>query len=165
MRLAAALPLALLCACPAAPGRLQVGAQPFGQARYALKDEREAGLLRPGKVVIVVFFATWAEAARGLLPRLEQLAGTLPDGQVELLGVALDEDQRFVEPFLRELGVTFEVLSDPGGRRTGQAATLEALPGLVVLDPQGAVRAVSGESDAAAIAEIARVAAALVPSP
>ncbi|MGI5861818.1 MAG: TlpA disulfide reductase family protein [Myxococcales bacterium] len=157
------LALAALTACSAAPpAALEVGDQ-LGQAHRGLEAERALQLDRPGKVVVVVFFATWSEAARAVLAEVEELQARLAGQGVEAVGVAIDEDQRFVAPFVRELGLTFEVLADPGARETQRIARLESVPTVAVLDAERTVRLLS--SDPRALSELESLVVSLASKP
>jgi peroxiredoxin len=53
----------------------------------------------------------------------------------ELLGIS-DEDAAKVEPFIRERGVTFPVLLDPG-RKVNELFVVEGIPKSFVYDREG----------------------------
>ena len=163
MRPASLLALATLIACSAAPPPALVEGAPLGQARHGLEAERSLQLERPGKIVVVVFFATWSEAARAVLTQVEKLHSELAAQGVEAIGVAIDEDQRFVAPFVGELGLTFEVLADPGARKAERLARLEAVPTVAVLDAERTVRLLS--SDPHAIREVESLVVSLASKP
>ncbi len=89
-----------------------------------------------GRPLVVVFFATWAERADALLPQLQRLAA---ESRLEVVAVALDEDPRFVAPFVRRHALRFPVLLDPGGETSERELPLRVLPTVAVLDANGRV--------------------------
>jgi peroxiredoxin len=67
-----------------------------------------------GKVVLVNVWTTWCAPCREEMPSMERLYGRLRGPDFELLAVSQDEDgKRVVEPFVRELRLSFPVLVDP----------------------------------------------------
>lgn len=159
MRWAPVIGLTLVTACSAAP---EAGAPSVSQARQAL----EAAPARAGaRATVMVVFATWADGARELLPRLAELERSYGERGLQVVGVAIDEDQRFVEPFLRELGVTLRVLGDPGGREIEQKAKVLRLPALLLLDAKGELHARAGTTGADPIAELEKKLEALLSPP
>jgi peroxiredoxin len=67
-----------------------------------------------GKVVLLNLWATWCPPCREEMPTMERLHQRLKDQDFVLLAVSQDEEgKRVVEPFVRELGITFPVLVDP----------------------------------------------------
>jgi thiol-disulfide isomerase/thioredoxin len=132
--------LALLGACATVPAHEPaVGERPFASDPGGVALASQLIGEPTGKPVLVVVFATWAESARPLLGRLAGLAAASPG--VEVRGVAIDEDPRFVEPYLKELEIRFPVVADPGGRQLGQRLLVSQVPSLYLLDAQGVVRA------------------------
>ncbi|MFN7135047.1 MAG: TlpA family protein disulfide reductase [Myxococcales bacterium] len=95
-----------------------------------------------GSPAVLVFFATWAERAELLLPQAEQLAR---DPDVKVVAVALDEDLRFVQPFVERFALTIPVLLDGGGASTEKLLPLKVVPTVVVLDADGRVTEVFEE--------------------
>lgn len=138
-----ALPLLLLlgaAGCASSPP-VTVGARAsrleiVGRALPPDLSSGSAGALEPfrGRPVLVVFFATWSARAGTLLPRLQALA---TERSLPVVGVALDEDSRFVAPFVERHALTFPILLDPGGRELEDVLPLRILPTLVLLDAQG----------------------------
>ncbi len=74
--------------------------------RFSLRDQR-------GKVVVLNFWATWCVPCREEMPLFQEWhARYSPD--LAILAVNFDEPPDLVKDFIRELGVTFPVLLDPG---------------------------------------------------
>jgi peroxiredoxin len=97
---------------------------------------------RKGRVVLVVFFATWAQGSRGLLPQLQAVARTFKDKPLEVYGVAIDVDGRLVGPFVERLGLGFPILRDPGAQESESRLGLSVAPTVIVVDREGMIRAV-----------------------
>jgi peroxiredoxin len=67
-----------------------------------------------GKVVFLNLWATWCPPCRMEMPSMEALYRRLRQRGFVMLAVAEDEGGKAaVEPFVRELGLTFPVLLDP----------------------------------------------------
>ena len=70
-----------------------------------------------GKVVLVNLWTTWCAPCRQEMPSLERLYRRLAGRGFQVLAVSQDEEgSRAVEPFVRELNLTFPVLIDRNGR-------------------------------------------------
>ena len=71
-----------------------------------------------GKVVLLNIWATWCDPCRSEMPNIQKLHEEL--GPAGLLVVAVSIDQPGMEPairaFVREYGLTFEILHDPTGQ-------------------------------------------------
>lgn len=76
-----------------------------------------------GRVVLLNVWTTWCPPCREEMPSMEGLHQRLRDRGFVLLAVSQDEGgAAVVEPFVRQLGLTFPVLVDPDqqvGRRFG----------------------------------------------
>src|SRR5262249_21192180 len=67
-----------------------------------------------GKVVLLNLWATWCPPCREEMPSMERLFRQLRDRGFVLLAVSQDEAGRAaVDPFVRDMGLTFPVLVDP----------------------------------------------------
>ncbi|HEV8310179.1 MAG TPA: TlpA disulfide reductase family protein [Methylomirabilota bacterium] len=94
---------------------------------------------RGKKAVLVNFWATWCVPCREELPSLERLAQERR-GTLEVLGVSLDTVSKTkVQAFVRELGLTFPILLDPG-YTVAKTYRVRALPASFVIDRDGALR-------------------------
>jgi thiol-disulfide isomerase/thioredoxin len=137
---AAAL-LAVLNAC--AP-RLTGGAEAFRGSKVDWKavDLKGApvdlGALR-GEVVLVDFWATWCEPCRFSMPHHEELHRAYGEKGLRVVGVSVDEDPRMIEPYAKELGVSFQLLWDKGGGETARRIGIQRLPTTLLLDRTGVV--------------------------
>ncbi len=104
-----------------------------------------------GKVVAVVFFATWSGASEiGLMDiaRAVEASG----GRAELAAVSLDSNRAELENFLREKAITCPVAWDGKGwdGPLMQALGINAVPTAWLLDPKGVLRSLDALEDPAA---------------
>jgi peroxiredoxin len=77
--------------------------------QYRLSDFR-------GKVVFLNVWATWCPPCRDEMPSMEKLHRSLAGKEFVMLAVSEDAQGReAVEPFVRQLGLTFPILLDPDG--------------------------------------------------
>jgi thiol-disulfide isomerase/thioredoxin len=88
-----------------------------------------------GSVVIVVFFATWAEPAKKLLPKLDVMASR----GVAIVGIDEDEEPDGVASFVSALGVSFPWVFDQD-RLLAQGFHVTSMPAVYVLARSGAIR-------------------------
>jgi peroxiredoxin len=88
-----------------------------------------------GKVVLLNFWATWCPPCRKEMPDLETLYERFQPKGLVVLAIS-DEDAAKVEPFVRERGVKFPVLLDPG-RKVNERFIVEGIPKSFVYDREG----------------------------
>jgi peroxiredoxin len=89
-----------------------------------------------GKVVLVNVWTTWCPPCRDEMPSMERLYGRLRGDDFELLAVSQDEDKRLVEPFVREMRLSFPVLVDPE-HQVGDRYGVWGYPETFVIDRNG----------------------------
>ena len=94
-----------------------------------------------GKIVVVNFWATWCPPCRKEMPDLETLYQRFQSKGLVVLAIS-DEEAAKVEPFIKERGVTFPVLLDPG-RKVNKAFIVEGIPHSFVYDREGKLAAQS----------------------
>jgi peroxiredoxin len=109
-----------------------------------------------GKVVLLNLWTTWCPPCREEMPSMERLYGLLRDRDFQLLAVSQDEDgTRAVEPFVREMKLSFPVLVDPE-RQVGARYGVWGYPETFVIDRNGyVVERVIGPRDWASPASVA----------
>ena len=119
-------------------GRPLVG-QPAPDFRLTLLDDRALSLqdLR-GQVVLVNFWATWCPPCKDEMPDLQETWEAYADRDVSFVGVAYQDEQAAVEPFLDEFGTTYPVGMDAGDRVAGLYG-ITGIPETFVVDQQGRV--------------------------
>jgi peroxiredoxin len=91
-----------------------------------------------GKPVLVNFWATWCAPCIVEMPAIEKYYRKYP-GQFYVLAVNADEPAGEVESFLKDKGLTFDILLDPGGK-IQSLYRLRGYPTTYVIDSDGVVR-------------------------
>ena len=101
--------------------------------RAALADYRD-------KLVILNFWATWCVPCTDEMPTLEALWKDYRARGLVVLGVSVDRGgpRALLEPYVRNLALTFPILLDPDGKTAG-AWRVTALPATFVVKPGGEV--------------------------
>jgi thiol-disulfide isomerase/thioredoxin len=125
-----------------APGA--VGSNEGGQAAPDIGIMTAKGELRlsqlKGKVVIVDFWGTWCGPCRMSIPALVSLYKKYQAEGLEIMGVALENDNGGQIPrFVEELGITYPV-GMPLKREEVQAYDAASLPTFVAVDRKGNIR-------------------------
>lgn len=97
---------------------------------------------RRGRVVVVLFWATWSAPSLRELERLQTVAAGFDLRQVEFLSVSLDEDPVALAAAVRAERLTWPVFCDGRGWEgaTVRAAGLNAVPTVWVLGRDGTLR-------------------------
>ena len=92
------------------------------------------------KLVILNFWATWCQPCTVEMTTLEALWGRYRDRRLVVLGVAVDRGapRLILEPYVRNLKLTFSILLDPD-LKTASAWRVTALPATFVIRPGGEV--------------------------
>ena len=90
-----------------------------------------------GQVVLVNLWTTWCPPCREEMPSMEKLYQRLEGRGFTLLAVSQDESgKEAVEPFVRELGLTFPVLIDPE-HQVGDRYNVWGYPESFLIDREG----------------------------
>jgi peroxiredoxin len=95
-----------------------------------------------GKVVVLVFWATWCGPCMGMIPHEKALVERYKDRPLALLGISDDTDRKKVKAAIAENGITWRSWWD-GGRVPGPIATrwdVYELTSVFVLDAKGVIR-------------------------
>lgn len=95
-----------------------------------------------GQVVLVNFWTTWCPPCREEMPALQQVYERLGERGLVVLGVNWTQvdDPQAVEPFARELGLTFPILLDRYGAVSEELYQILGLPTSILIDRDGTVR-------------------------
>ena len=92
-----------------------------------------------GKVVLLNLWTTWCPPCREEMPSMERLFRQLRDRGFVLLAVSQDEAGRAaVDPFVRDMGLTFPVLVDPQ-HQVGDRYQVWGYPESFIIDREGRV--------------------------
>lgn len=91
-----------------------------------------------GKVVLLNFWATWCAPCRLEMPELQKHFEELNHDLV-VVGINFAEPDEIVLSYVKELGVTFPVLLDPGGE-IQELYRVRNYPTSFFIDTQGIVR-------------------------
>jgi peroxiredoxin len=92
------------------------------------------------RLVVLNFWATWCTPCTIEMPTLEALWRDYRDRGLVVVGVSVDRGapRPLLEPYLRNLGLTFPILLDPDGS-TAAAWRVTGLPATFVVKPGGEV--------------------------
>ncbi len=95
-----------------------------------------------GDVVLINFWTTWCPPCREEMPALQEAYENYKDKGFTVLAVNWTQvdDPEQVEPFVRELGLTFPILLDERGEVSEGLYNLLGLPTSVFVDRGGNVR-------------------------
>jgi peroxiredoxin len=92
-----------------------------------------------GKVVLLNLWTTWCPPCRDEMPSMEALHRRLKDRDFVLLAVSQDEDgKRVVEPFVKDMGLTFPILVDPE-HQVGDRYGVWGYPESFLIDRDGVI--------------------------
>ena len=83
------------------------------------------------------FWATWCPPCRKEMPDLEALYQRFQSQGLVILGIS-DEEADKVRPFVKDQGLTFPVLLDPG-RKAHEAFAVDGIPKTFVYDRTGKI--------------------------
>ncbi len=92
-----------------------------------------------GKPVIVNFWATWCVPCRREMPAFQRAFDAHQTEGLVILALDVKEDARLVEPFVEELGLTFEILYDSDGA-INDLYLVSGLPRTIFIDRQGVIK-------------------------
>jgi cytochrome c biogenesis protein CcmG/thiol:disulfide interchange protein DsbE len=111
-----------------------------------------------GQVVLMNLWTTWCPPCREEMPSMEKLYQHLKHRGFVLLAVSQDENGKAaVEPFVRELGLTFPVLVDPE-HQVGDRYQVWGYPESFLIDREGRiVERIIGPRDWASAEQMAAV--------
>ena len=92
-----------------------------------------------GQVVLVNLWTTWCPPCREEMPSMERLYRRFKDRGFVLLAVSQDEGgMAVVQPFVRQLGLTFPILVDPE-RQVGDRYRVWGYPESFLIDRDGRI--------------------------
>jgi peroxiredoxin len=124
----------------AALGDLKLGAQAPAFSASDLSGATVAlESMRPAKIVLVEFWATWCPPCRMVLATLRRMEQTLREHNVEVLSVNQGESAVQVRQFVEREEIPFHVVLDPDGA-ISTSYHVTSLPTMVLIDRRGTVR-------------------------
>jgi peroxiredoxin len=93
-----------------------------------------------GKLVVLNFWATWCTPCTTEMPTLEALWRDYRERGLVVVGVSIDRGapRPLIEPYVRNLGLTFPILLDPD-TATSSAWRVTGLPATFIVKPGGDV--------------------------
>lgn len=92
-----------------------------------------------GKVVALVFWATWCSSCKQELVALQSLAGQLPQEKLVIAAICTNpENLDTLKAIVQNLGLTYPVLLDQGAK-VFQQYHLRAYPTTIIIDQTGIV--------------------------
>jgi cytochrome c biogenesis protein CcmG/thiol:disulfide interchange protein DsbE len=94
-----------------------------------------------GKVVLLNVWATWCEPCRVEMPSIEKLHREFGPQGLAVVAVSVDDagTEDRIRDFVKELGITFEVLHDPT-RATSASYQITGYPETFVIARDGTIR-------------------------
>jgi peroxiredoxin len=119
-----------------------VGDQAPAFEATSLDGERTVALTDyAGQTILVNLWATWCAPCRLETPYLQSVYEENKDRGLMVVGVSVDSPSALdsVNDFLEEMGVTYDILLDPGMVSTDVFAAM-GLPASFIIDGDGVVR-------------------------
>jgi peroxiredoxin len=92
-----------------------------------------------GQVVLVNFYARWADDARQEMPALNRINTTYERAGLVVLGISVDEDLRRAREFADSMKVAYPIMLDSGSD-IGRDYFLQKMPVTILVDRSGMVR-------------------------
>lgn len=94
-----------------------------------------------GKVLLVNIWATWCQPCRVEIPSIERLYRTYGPQGLSVVAVSIDDPgtESAIRAFVRDMGMTFQVLHDPSGR-IEKAYQATGYPETVIVGKDGVIR-------------------------
>jgi len=111
-------------------------APPF-EARTLMESTLRLGDLR-GQVLLINFWATWCEPCKAEMPDLEAVYETYQARGLRVLGVNLGEQKADVQAWVKQLGLTFDIVLDDG-QRIASLYQIRGQPSSYLVAPDGVI--------------------------
>jgi thiol-disulfide isomerase/thioredoxin len=106
-----------------------------------LRNEEVDSTQYQGKILLVTFWATWAEPVKRDLPELAKIYQKYHGNGFEIVGVSLDSEKSDLDAFLKETPIAWPQIFEPGGMDSRLATEfgIISLPTMILVDAQGKV--------------------------
>ena len=117
-----------------------VGSQAPAFDATNLRSGRPSGLADyQGRVILLNVWATWCQPCRVEMPAMERLARQITDTGFRVVAVSVDVgDSTVVNAFVREMGLSFDILHDPS-RAIERGYQTTGVPESFVIDRHGVI--------------------------
>ena len=127
--------IAFTLACPAGEAQAQEGGRHLKPVHtYELLDELAAN---HGKVILVNFFAAFCGPCRREIPELIKMRKEIPEEELLIIGVAIDENIREADSFVKSMGMLGAYPVYYGGEELARAYRIDAIPFNVIYNRDG----------------------------
>lgn len=105
-----------------------------------LRTTRPSGLADyRGKVILLNIWATWCQPCRVEMPAIERLSREMANTDFKVVAVSVDvDDSSVVNAFVREMGLSFDILHDPT-RKIEHRYQTTGVPESFVIDRHGVI--------------------------
>ncbi len=90
-----------------------------------------------GKVILVNFFAAFCGPCRQEIPELMRMRREIPEKDLLIIGIAIDEKKSEAERIIRSLGILDSYPAYYGGDEIARAYRIDAIPFNVVYNKEG----------------------------
>jgi thiol-disulfide isomerase/thioredoxin len=102
-----------------------------------------------GKVVLLLFWATWSKPSRDLIPGIVRLRKKYRDQGFEVLGVSLDSDENTVQNYIGEYNMPWPEYFDGRGEQNAvaQSMRVKTIPTVWIVGKDGLVAAINPTGD------------------
>ena len=114
------------------------GAQLKPVHTYELLDELAAN---HGKVILVNFFAAFCGPCRREIPELIKMRKEIPEEDLLIIGIAIDQNIREADSFVRSMGMVGAYPVYYGGEELSRAYRIDAIPFNVIYNRDGHIEA------------------------
>lgn len=88
-----------------------------------------------GKIVIVNFFASWCQPCKVEIPGLISLRESLPEDEVLMLGISMDEDRDALQEFAEQVPFNYPIYW--GDDNVARVFQVSALPKMLIYNERG----------------------------
>jgi len=122
--------------------RLDLNGQPLEVKGQGLNKQTIDTAQYRGKLVLISFWASWADPVKKDLPDIKKLYQKYHDRGFEIVGVCLDEQLEDATEFLKANPIPWPQIFEPGGLETNPLATsfgIISVPTMILVDQQGKV--------------------------